>query len=319
MLRQQIQALGAAVPSPSNESRANIEFGVFRQVENVRIAPVNRIAIRMLVDKALQELHRIRKEGLLQEHRSIAVEILAKHVTRKGNGAAGMLFFTHSVKVRSKTDLRFDFFLAVAVIVIGNDRDHHPTMIAARHFERASFVVGLVLSGPAHALVLLRLGRFRHVRQPQRLLGNPGYMRGNDHAPCVAGPVLDVESGVVLRQIRVAPIAENAFDEIEIAYKTSRSEEANLHGLCGILPRRWANQRPQEKRHPQPRLVVLTRCEWQHHQIVRRTKRGAKQRREDGDGNRCLVGGYWKTAFSDVKDSFRRTAIALRVVKDALR
>ncbi len=39
----------------------------------------------------------------------------------------------------------------------------------------------------------------------------------------------DVEAGVVFRQVRIAAVAKNAFDEIEIADEIARREETDLH------------------------------------------------------------------------------------------
>ena len=49
-----------------------------------------------------------------------------------------------AVQIRGEADLGFDFFLAIAEIVVGDDRDHHAALVAAGHLERAAVVVELV-------------------------------------------------------------------------------------------------------------------------------------------------------------------------------
>ena len=58
-------------------------------------------------------------------------------------------------------------------------------------------------------------------------------MRREDDAAGVAGPMLDIEAGVVLGQIRIAGVAEDGFDEVEVADQIARREEADLHRFLG--------------------------------------------------------------------------------------
>ena len=69
--------------------------------------------------------------------------------------------------------------------------------------------------------------------------------RKND-AASVTAPVLDVESRVVLRQERIAPVAEDAFHEIQIAHQTGGGKEARFHALLGFAPRGWTDKGPQQ-------------------------------------------------------------------------
>ncbi len=161
-------------------------------------------------------------------------KILAQHVGGEGDGAAGVLLLAQAVEVGGEADLRFHFFFAVAVIVVGDDGDHHAALVAAGHFERAAAVVRLLGIAPEHAVAALALGRIFLVRQAEILLFDSGQMRRNNHAAGVAGPVHHVERGVVFRQIRIARVAENAFDEIQIAHQAARREEADLHRLLRI-------------------------------------------------------------------------------------
>jgi len=57
--------------------------------------------------------------------------------------------------------------------------------------------------------------------------------------------VVDIQGRIVFRKIRIARIAENRFDKIEIADQAPRRKEANLHGLLRIGSRGGTNQRAQ--------------------------------------------------------------------------
>ena len=56
-------------------------------------------------------------------------------------------------------------------------------------------------------------------------------MRREDDAAGVAGPMFGVQPRVIFRQERIAAVAENGFDEIEIADQVARRKEPNLHRL----------------------------------------------------------------------------------------
>ena len=161
----------------------------------------------------------------LGEHRAAGVEILPQHVRGKRDRAAGVLFLAEAVQIRGEADLRLHFLLAIAVIVVGDDRDHHAALVAARHLERAAAVVDFAGIAPAHAVAPLALGGVFVVRQAQSFFLMPDEMRRQNHAAGVAGPVHHVERGIVFRQIRIAAVAENAFHEIQIADQAGRREE----------------------------------------------------------------------------------------------
>ncbi len=74
------------------------------------------------------------------------------------------------IEIGREADLRFDFFLAIAVIVIGNDGHHDAAGVPAHQLECAAVVVFLASVAPAHALQTLALGRLLIVRQTEILL-----------------------------------------------------------------------------------------------------------------------------------------------------
>ncbi len=104
---------------------------------------------------------------------------------------------------------------------------------SSRHadLEGRAVVVELVRIAPAHAVAALAFGGPVEVRQAEASFFDSDEMRREDHAAGVAGPVGDVERGVVFGQMRIAAVAEDRFDEIEIADQAAGSEEADLHRL----------------------------------------------------------------------------------------
>ena len=66
------------------------------------------------------------------------------------------------------------------------------------------------------------------MREPDCLFGELGEVGGEDDAAGMSGPVFRVIGGVILWQMRVAGVAEDAFYEVEVGDEVARSEEANL-------------------------------------------------------------------------------------------
>ena len=61
-------------------------------------------------------------------------------------------------------------------------------------------------------------------------------MRREDHATAVASPAVDVERSVVIRNVGIARVAEDGFDEIEIADQAARCDEPPAGRLQHIHP-----------------------------------------------------------------------------------
>src|SRR5580693_9083252 len=140
-----------------------------------------------------------------------------------------MFFLTESKEVSRETDLGLDLLLTITKVVVGNDRDNDSAFISAGHLESHSVIVALSLVAPAHAVATLPSGGDIQVRQTKLFLSDLGEMRRKNDAAGVPGPVLGVQSRIVLRQKGVACVSKNAFNEIEIANQTARCQKPDLH------------------------------------------------------------------------------------------
>src|ERR1700733_1293570 len=219
---------------PPYESVSKCEDGLLWQIENVGIAVVDAIPLRMDIDKIAQQRHRLLEGGFLEADGAPGVKLRTENVGREGDGASGVLFLREAEEVCSEADLRLHFLLAVTVVVVRNHGDDHALLIASADLEGLAVVVKLVGVAPAHAVAALARGGFRRARQAERGFFHADQMRSQNYAAGVAGPVSDVESGIVFRQVGVAGVAENRFDEIEIAHQAAGSEKARLHGARRI-------------------------------------------------------------------------------------
>jgi hypothetical protein len=128
-----------------------------------------------------------------------------------------------------------------------------------------------------------------------------------------------VERGIVLRQIGVAPIAENPFDEIEVAHQAAGREEPQLHRLPWLRSNLRADEWPKQQRHPQACLFLLIGCERKPENIIGWLKRASEQTCESLARNRNLVRWNRQATLHHVEDPLCRTAIAARVMQDPLR
>ena len=72
---------------------------------------------------------------------TVDLEVVAQCVGSKRQRTARVFFFDVPHQVGCVTDLRFDFLLAVTVIVVSNQSHHHARIVTARQLERRSVVV----------------------------------------------------------------------------------------------------------------------------------------------------------------------------------
>ena len=173
--------------------------------------------------------------------------------------------------------------------------------------------------GPAHAVAALAIRGIVHMRQAERGFLHADQMRSEDHAAGVAGPVGHVESRIIFREMRVAAVAEDPFDEIEIAHQAAGSEEARLHGSRRVASGGRTHKRAKHQGNEKMRRLVLARGEGQLEYVARRAKRGGEQGGKGLLGNRLLVGGNREAAFGNMEDAARGAAVTRWIVQNALR
>ena len=244
---------------------------------------------------------------------------LAKGVAGECDRPAGVFFLDVAVEIGGIADLGLHFLLAVSVIVVGQDGDDDSLGGAAGDFERHAVVVFFLLVLPAHLIPPLPLGSVGEMGQAEFFLGVIGKMRSQDHAAGVAGPVLDIEAGIVAGKKRIAAVAEDHLDEIEIADQRAGGEEAHFHGL--ILTdsgNRGTDDGAKQQRYKRSRRLIQIGGERQFQKIIRRADGAAEEFGEDTLGHGALVSGHGKSAFGDVKGPLRRAAVAARIVQDAV-
>ena len=196
-----------------------------------------------------------------------------------------------------------------------------PGGVAAGDLERLAVVVQ---SRPGRASTCRRAAaarwRLSQCGRPEFLLGEPGQVRREDDAAGVAGPVLDVEPGVVLGQVRVAGVAEDRLDEVEVADQAARGEEADLHRSSRRRRRAPPGRRSaaaaarRTSGSGSGRLAVNGTTS----DVGRRADGVPEQRGEDRRGHGLLVAGDGQPAFGDVERALGGAAVAARVVQDAV-
>jgi len=157
------------------------------------------------------------------------------------------------------------------------------------------------------------------VRQPRGRLAQLGQVRREDDAAAVPGPVVDIEGGIILRQVRVAGIAEDGLDEIQVGYQAARGEHADLHVFCGQHPRHFRSHRgAQQQRCPDSGAVRLCCRDRQTQQIFRRSQRRLQQPGKHGCRDLALVVRNRVAAGRDMEHAAGGAPVMARVVQHAL-
>ena len=151
------------------------------------------------------------------------------------------------------------------------------------------------------------------------LLGHLGQVGGEDDAAGVAGPRLGSERRVVLGQVGVAAVAEDALDEVEVGDRATGDDEARLHPLLAhrarYLGRHERAEQEGDEAGCRPRLVGRVR---QLEVGLRRFERPGQQSAEDLLGDGDLVVGDREPALGDVEDPCGRATVVGGVVQDAV-
>jgi hypothetical protein len=118
------------------------------------------------------------KDHLLGQDGAAGVELLADHIGGKRDRAAGVFLFADAEKIRRVADLRLDFFLAIAVIVIGDDRDDNAARLSRQVSLKAPPLLYFSVSSRQHMPSRAAV-RWRPVvtRQAEIFLLHPGNVR----------------------------------------------------------------------------------------------------------------------------------------------
>src|SRR5689334_3423122 len=146
-------------------------------------------------------MERLVEGGRLDANGALAQEVLADHVGGEADCASGVLLFREAIEIGGEPDLGFDLFLAIAEVVVGDDRDNHAGGVAGSDLEGLPVVVELVFTGPAHAVALLAVGGLVNVGETEIAFSYLREVRGEDDATGVTGPMGRVEGGVVFWEI----------------------------------------------------------------------------------------------------------------------
>ena len=240
-------------------------------------------------------------------------------VTPENQRPAGVLFLGQAVEIGRIADLRLDLFLAVAEIIVGDQRDDDAPLVARTNLEGITVVVKFVVALVAHAVAALPLGGVIPMRQPQQMLRHMGQMRRENHAAGVPGPAIGIERGIVLRQIGVSPITKDAFNKIEVRHQSSGNEETDLHAFFGGKPGHGRdNERAQQQRNETAaRLGRVGRIR-QPQGIFRRIQRNREQFGKSDFRYRQLVVRDRHAALGDMEYAGCRAPIFGRVVQDTI-
>ncbi len=316
---QQLDGAFSLAARPGNFLPVQIEQRVFGHIDDVRIFLVHSIALRLQVHQITIQRGSFRERMPQSFDVEITAEFLAQIETGKHQRAARVFLLAQSEKIGGIADLGFDLFLAVTVVVVGNDGDNHTGFVAASQLERLGVVVKFPLVLPAHAVAALAFRGLVPRRQAGVLLGDFCQMRRENDAAGVAGPMVRVQARVIFRQTGIARVAENAFHEIEIADQIARGEEADFHRFFGRKPRHFrADNRAQQQRDKTFRRLTLCGGERQPHNIARRRERERQHFSEHSFRHGQFVFGNGQAAFRYMKNSLSGAPVAARIVQHAL-
>ena len=143
-------------------------------------------------------------------------------------------------------------------------------------------------------------------------------MRGQDDAAGVPGPRLRRQGGVVLRQVGVPAVAEDALDEVEVGHQPAGRDEADLHGaLGGEAGHLGHDDGAQQQGDEAAGRIGLGGGPRQGHEVVGGVDGGRQHAGEDVAGHGLLVVRDGQAALGDVEDASGGAAVVARVVQDA--
>ena len=237
LLGPERNGLRLAVFIPRDGLRVEVHTDFLRHIDDLRVLSIDAVAfglqVHQLAAACVQVLERVTGRGVSTTVDAVFLTVVA---ARKRQCTTGMFLFGHAEQVGRVTQLRLDFFLAVTEIVIRQHGHDHAALVARRQLECLAIIVQFIGGFPAHAVVLLSIGGLADMRQAGILLGHSHQVRGEDHATGRPGPVFHVECRIEFCQVRVAAVAENTLDEIQVADQVTGRQEMYFHGLLRVLP-----------------------------------------------------------------------------------
>ena len=256
----------------------------------------------------------VNRAGILAER-----EILAEIEGRECDCTAGVFLLGVSEKVGGVGELGFHLLFTVTVVVVRDEGDDHAALVPAGDFESSAVVVFFVRGRPAHAVLFLALAGVFSFREAEFLLREGDEMRGENDATGMAGPVLGIEAGVVVRKVGVSGISEDAFHEIQVGDEVARGEKADFHGFFrGNAGNFRSNDGAQEEGYEDLRGSLAGAGEGQGHDLAGRVQRGAQEAGEGGFRHFLFIRGNRQAAIGDVEDALGGAAVGGGVVADAL-
>ena len=249
----------------------------------------------------------------------VELKIFTEIVAGEHDGATGVFLFATAEEIRGVAELSLHLFFAVAEIVVGNERDDDAGRIAGGELEGGTVVVALGGVFPAHAVASLTRRGVVEGRETKLFFRQRAEMGSDDNTAGVTGPRLRIEGGVVFWEMRIAGVAEDAFDKIKVRDEGARNEEAGLHGTL----RREAGDGGAHHWAQVERNETLSGCglgggEGEPKKFDGRVEGVLQQAAKNGRGDRFLIVGNRQAAFGDVENAGRGAAVAAGVVEDAL-
>ena len=317
----QAQRLGdrATFMGPADSGAVEFEVRIGRHVDDSGIIPVDRGAVGLQLGAIAQQRECLGEGARIFVGDAGGSEVGREVVAVEEEGAAGVFLLGEAEQVGGVADLRLHLFFAVTEIIVGNHGDDDTAGVATGGLEGAAVVVALGGIAPAHAVTALAGGGVGVGREAEFLFREQREVRGEHDAAGVAAPVFGIERGVVFREARIAGVAEDAFDEVEIADETAGDEETDFHFLLGGKTRDGgADHGPEQQGDHAFRGGRLRRQEGQAFHRGGRLQGMLQELGKNGLGHGLLVVGHGQAVLGDVENALRGAAVAQRIVQHAL-
>ena len=149
-----------AVLLPSDLLGEQLEAGVLRDVADVGEKTVDRVTLRPDLDGFPQQFHGLGEPARHVQRQVFRRDLLGEVVAGEDERAARVLLLGIAEKVGRHAQLGFDLLLAVAEVVVRNNRHHDTVLVARGDLECRAVVVEFVPRFPTHAVAALALAGF---------------------------------------------------------------------------------------------------------------------------------------------------------------